>query len=1362
MEPLQIFEDFRLDNLDESWVKSVWESEFLTFDDIPAAYLDYLNSEDMDVLLKDSSTVIKNWMCECAASDGADIQRTEVSWQTLIALNVNPRSLLPVLGYLMKNGNSFDADEEARQPCLKATSLYFVLLSVPGSNAFQVFHLNLYHLALKTFMLSDRLVQKSRQQGKRVNPRDAYNSDDDEGDMELFDSEKLTLCKGLNSVMFDITTMLRGFHLCDQPRSLEITVHSLIKVTGLSKEVINFETRAVRQEASVNSLSYNAYIALSLLCDAHHGAVDVTIRLIAKYLLPSLVSNQDGLLPKELSAVRESMTNFVKKLLIAHQKDAHLGVTTLIQHLMVKCPERVEARTKQAALIFKLVNSCKDEVYLKAVEDLIVLAHNNKVLLRIFAEEIMGRFLTDNTSTTSQPNQKVRKALLATVLSRCLDSSSLVRGKAMSIFADCTDPQNSVTLNMVKEIFDESNSDKPLPSLNTLQQSIFEDRDPLPGCSTVACVLAARVEDERAFVRRSALQSLGNLVDFYPGILNTLTPALGLHCRDPAILVRRYAVQVFTQLVEKFPEHPLLTQDWVRNVLPQIFDVEMKVQEKVLESLQQLIIANVTRLDDDDLLPKADLPWLILNQITEQKMRKHLTKACAVWAKTSVLTNSLITKIMSHLDSRNDIPALVLLTAIANYRELSNMSKYFQNYKEILCRDTYQASLVIELLRNSWPNLDDAFLKKMQVDLFERLCCFQVNFNLVGICCDLYTDVTKYLNPENGDQIVKQNSLHLMKLSETLLEKFIDHEDNEEDALQTYLKAMSTLSNASHLCVGSISPSTLRVLEGIVVEWDSLPDAVRYLHELRAAAVTVLGQQAMRDREIAQEIMPILGHIMRMSTAQSSDVQAAVKVNAAKALADICVRFTALVEPYLPDMCVSMKDQNPIIREAIVVLFIQLLLEDFIKVKGPFFFHILTMLTDTDEMVRDLTVFLINERLLVKNKTLIFRQFLESIFHYNNLKLPKKFSSNVIGQRALKALTLPGRRNKNHRRVIYNFMLEHLEPVEKVKIVARLTSEILSAIISGAINVQKEEGLSVLKDCLYILSREELHPTSCSKRTEDDSQDESLPIENLPINNTVNAVANEMKKQRVEVLVPTLVKLKKMFIKLSSPFASDVARYYLKIVAEYKKEQLLNLFSEYPAIEKEIEEDRKKYGSNTFVDDADADAETAEQQTNLALIRQERMPKIVLRRLSTLTYPGMKNWRSPSQASQSDEQSSQFEYSRSQTPLPSPIAYAEISSPPLCQPGPSLNSTPTMSKSRNSRHSLQCSPIHAGNNYVYKNLKYKGVPIISEEDDEEEPLPVQRRKIVPRKLRCQSPQCEEAPMEIGTRKERSKFVRHSD
>lgn len=67
------------------------------------------------------------------------------------------KALIGLLFYFLDRGQKLNASAEDREFCLKATSLYFILLGVPGSGAFKIFHPVLYNKALDTFKLALKL-----------------------------------------------------------------------------------------------------------------------------------------------------------------------------------------------------------------------------------------------------------------------------------------------------------------------------------------------------------------------------------------------------------------------------------------------------------------------------------------------------------------------------------------------------------------------------------------------------------------------------------------------------------------------------------------------------------------------------------------------------------------------------------------------------------------------------------------------------------------------------------------------------------------------------------------------------------------------------------------------------------------------------------------------------------------------------------------------------------------------------------------------------------------------------------------------------------------------------------------------------
>lgn len=138
MERFKIFEKFELNSLEPEWINSIWDGEFLTFIDPSAEYLSFVKSENLEQLLMTTCTIIKSWIME-------NSDEVQVKWQTLNSIGINVRALLAFLGYIMKIGQKIGADEDSRQCCLRACSLYLMLLAVPGSTVYQVFHPHLYH-----------------------------------------------------------------------------------------------------------------------------------------------------------------------------------------------------------------------------------------------------------------------------------------------------------------------------------------------------------------------------------------------------------------------------------------------------------------------------------------------------------------------------------------------------------------------------------------------------------------------------------------------------------------------------------------------------------------------------------------------------------------------------------------------------------------------------------------------------------------------------------------------------------------------------------------------------------------------------------------------------------------------------------------------------------------------------------------------------------------------------------------------------------------------------------------------------------------------------------------------------------------
>lgn len=149
----------------------------------------------------------------------------------------------------------------------------------------------------------------------------------------------------------------------------------------------------------------------------------------------------------------------------------------------------------------------------------------------------------------------------------------------------------------------------------------------------------------------------------------------------------------------------------------------------------------------------------------------------------------------------------------------------------------------------------------------------------------------------------------------------------------------------------------------------------------------------------------------------------------------------------------------------------------------------------------------------------------------------------------------------------------------------------------------------------------------------------------------------------------------------------------------------------------------RKYGKNVQSDEEDIDEEISpssvqsnqKQKSSIHLTAiEKRMPKIVLRRLSSLTYSGISYLRSPSQSSNSNEQSPQLRLSSRQRCLtsPSPTSRSNLL---LTEPGPS-NSTPKSSRSKSFRLPHH-SPIFSLNSHFSKSQRNRRLQTILNDED---------------------------------------------
>ena len=129
-----------------------------------------------------------------------------------------------------------------------------------------------------------------------------------------------------------------------------------------------------------------------------------------------------------------------------------------------------------------------------------------------------------------------------------------------------------------------------------------------------------------------------------------------------------------------------------------------------------------------------------------------------------------------------------------------------------------------------------------------------------------------------------------------------------------------------------------------------VPDAVR------AHAVAALGKMGLRTPELARALLPVCVRDLcaRDALTGAPIAPTSVRNNALFVLADVCVRYSALVEPHAGALASALSDPAPGVRATAAVLIAQLVATDFLKWRPVLFLRLARTLADVDTRARSL------------------------------------------------------------------------------------------------------------------------------------------------------------------------------------------------------------------------------------------------------------------------------------------------------------------------------------------------------------------------------------------------------------------------
>ena len=388
----------------------------------------------------------------------------------------------------------------------------------------------------------------------------------------------------------------------------------------------------------------------------------------------------------------------------------------------------------------------------------------------------------------------------------------------------------------------------------------------------------------------------------------------------------------------------------------------------------------------------------------------------------------------------------------------------------------------------------------------------------------------------------------------------------------------------------------------------------------RAHAFVTLGKLCLRDEEFAKRCLNLFARELHQSI---SETCVSVQSNALLVMGDLCVKYTNLVDKYLPVMAACLQagvysdsdtsfltdksnDGAQLVRKHAVLLLSSLLLQDYIKWRGLMFHRFLVAAADDDGEVAGLAEMTLCGPLLERFPKLFLNNFVESLFVLNRCTAHPIYMATITSVDSgsgvsvgFEGINLRNAAGRARRMQMYKLMLSKMSDEDKLGVIARLAKDVLGAALDSngdlgrvcrnpslsrtpaKVSASFERDISaanVLSDAFSIL----ICPGIKVGRSSDNGNDKSLDDINKATQITAakeSLMVKISRKQLIEIVLPIVCRLKSILQCSCSPLLKDLMRFMSETFRAYKNE-VREFLANDPTLLQEVEYDAKHSRSN--------------------------------------------------------------------------------------------------------------------------------------------------------------------------------------
>ncbi|NXK07359.1 CNDD3 protein, partial [Herpetotheres cachinnans] len=1034
--------------------------------------------------------------------------------------------------------------------------------------------------------------------------------------------------------------LLPKFSLKEKPQCVQNCLQIFVEMTRFEPAVHEFEFSAATNVNKAKYIPELAYHGLRLLCSLLHGTEDKILRCVFQRILNVILMLESGVgsrhavlaITSAVISARNQAIKFISSVVDELKEVVFPVLRILLQHICTKVPDKADYRTYAAQALVNLLNKLPCAEFADFIAWLYKYSHNTKIAYRMFALDVVlalldvpERKLDGSLSVDHQKFLNHKFLVQVIVFGRCSDKAPVVRSKALSVFAHCLEMKAAAALESMQDLL-QSSSDhtileantntanltvsaeatsnhalKTLPTFRTIELTDSSNTTVLDGKGFMA-MLRLRAKDEKTNVRKSALQVFMNILKHkvIPCTAEDLS-ILQDRCRDPAVSVRKQALHSITELLVAQHNNVLVQKAWLNGVVPVVMDTESSVQEKALDCLDQLLlqhIKNYNKFSSED--GKQALAWDLLTLLTSesQELNRYLNKAFYMWSRQNKFTTTFINNVMSHVQTEHAVPAWMLLAKVAGSSPKLDYSKIIESWDNVsrqqdMSTDTTGHILCVigHVAKHLPKSTCERLIDNIKCWLRDFECPLEVISPAVETLqklCHVYADV-----PEEAQELLNQVCGDLVSTCASYISNIVLKEDGAEQLQEDVLvRHLFILGEAAQLCPAKVEKRIFLLIQSILaspvnedqvsasLDGEEIP-ASQPLSQfrgsvmpsmVRAHAFITLGKLCLQHEDLAKKCIAALARELEVS----HDV--AVRNNVVIVMCDLCIRYTSMVDRYVPNISLCLKDPNPFIRKQTLILLTNLLQEEFVKWKDCLFFRFVSVLVDPNPDIARFGEFCLVHLLLKRNPVMFSQHFIECIFHFNSYEKHEKYNRFPQSVRAKNLFSLKGKDNKEKRMHIYKFLLDHFTDEQRFSITTKISHSILACFVDNVLPLDLEAN-ELLSDTFAVLSCKEIKLSTMRSKPDEDIQpdEDEMAMANAVMQAAQKKLISQVQKKNfVENIIPIITSLKSLMEQKRIPALKDLMNYLREMMQDYRNE-IKDFFAVDKQLAAELEYDMKKY-----------------------------------------------------------------------------------------------------------------------------------------------------------------------------------------